>query len=138
MKSVKGRIFPCVISLIFCVVGVAVLCLAITAFADEARYIKTTATVISAEVGYSDEGKLTAVSTYEYYAGGERYVRKTATTDANSAKLEGETFTVKYDPDNPEEVHSSGHTAVVMFVFGVVFTSVGGGLFIALVTGKLN
>ncbi len=136
--KIRGRVFPCVISLIFCIVGVAILCLAISFFVNEARYVRTTATVISAEVGYSDDGKLTAVSTYEYYVDGERYVRKTAATSANSAKLEGETFIVKYDPSDPEKLQSGGAVFYGVLAFGIIFACVGGGLFIALITGKLN
>lgn len=136
--KIKGRVFPFIFSLVFFAVGVAVIYLSATAFAEEARYIKTTATVISAEVGYSDDGKLTAVSTFEYFANGERYVKKTAPQSADSAKFEGETFTVRYDPDDPATVSQDSLTPAFLLAFGLVFTCVGGGLAIALLTGKLN
>ena len=136
--NIKGHVFPFIISLIFFLVGVGIIYLSATWFAEEAHYVKTTATVISVDVGYSDDGKLTVVSTYEYFVDGERYVRKTSATNTDSAKFEGETLTVKYDPDNPGEVHNSGITQIFMIVFGLLFTCVGGGLTIAILTGKLN
>ena len=74
--KIKGRIFPLIIALIFFIPGVILTCQAIKFLVEDARYGKTTASVISAEVGYSDDGKLTAVSTYEYFVDGERYVKK--------------------------------------------------------------
>lgn len=134
----KGHVIPFIISLVFFIVGVGILCLSMTWVVDETHYKTATATVISAEVSYSESGKLVAVSTYEYFVDGERYVKKTAATSASSAKLEGETFTVKYDPDEPDSVHRSGLTPYFMVAFGLIFTCVGGGLTIALLTGKLN
>ena len=69
--KIKGRVFPLIASLIFFLVGVALLSLVITSLANEPKYVKTTATVVSAEVRYSDEGKLEAVSTFEYFADGK-------------------------------------------------------------------
>jgi len=134
----KGKIFQTVLSLIFLAVGVAVLFLAISSFVDEAHYKKTVATVISADVGYSDEGKLKVVSTYEYFVDGERYVKKTAATNASSASFEGETFTVKYDPNSPEKVQSDGVGIIFMTAFGLIFTCAGGGVLIGTLTGKLK
>ena len=136
--KIKGRVFPLIASLIFFLVGVALLSLVITSLANEPKYVKTTATVVSAEVRYSYEGKLEAVSTFEYFADGKRYEAKTAATNANSARLEGETFTVKYDPNDPEKLQSGGAVFYGVLAFGIIFACVGGGLFIALITGKLN
>ena len=136
--KIKGRIFQLVMLVIFFILGVILTYQAIKFLVEDARYGKTTATVISAEVGYSDDGKLTAVSTYEYFIDGERYVKKTAVQSANSAKFEGETFTVKYDPDDPATVKGDSATPVALMAFGLIFTCAGGGLAIGLVTGKLN
>lgn len=136
--KIKGRVFPLIMSLIFFIVGGILTWQAIKFLVEDKRYGKATATVISAEVGYSDDGKLIAVSTFEYFVNGEKYVKKTAPQSADSAKFEGETFTVKYDPDDPESASSGSWTPVILLAFGLAFTCVGGGLAIALVTGKLN
>ena len=134
----KGHVFPLIISIIFFIVGVLLLFLSVRWLVEESHYEKAVATVRSAEVSRTEDGKLVVVSTYEYYVNGEGYFNKTAPTSANSAKLEGETFTVKYNPDNPEDMHTGNSVQFGVLAFGLIFTCVGGGLVIALLTGKLN
>lgn len=136
----KKKIFPIAITLIFLLLGILLTYASITSMVKKGKqsYAKTTATVIAAEVWYSDDGRLKASSTYEYYVDGERYVKKTKATDASSAKFEGETFTVKYYPEDPEKEYSGNSTMITVLGFGIAFTVVGGGLLIGTLKGKLN
>ena len=129
MKSLKDFLFVGIGAIIFAVLGVALLSAAIYSSVEHGDYVKTTATVTHAEVWYGESGYVVQV-TYEYYVDGERYEHESPhVRSANSSKFEGETFTVYYNPEKPEEVEEARAISWMILFFGIAFTFAGGGLF---------
>ncbi|MDE6504626.1 MAG: DUF3592 domain-containing protein [Clostridia bacterium] len=129
MKTVKEFLFVGAAAIIFAVLGVALLASSIYSATEHGNYIRTAATVTHAEVWQKD-GEYVVQVTYEYFVDGKRYEKQSPhVRSANSSKFEGDTLTVYYNPENPEEVNEGGAISFSVMFFGIAFTVVGGGLF---------
>lgn len=137
-SRIKGKIAPIIFGLVFFTVGAAMLSLAFKTFIDTADYPSATATVVSCKVYYDGEGKLMVVSIYEYEVDGVTYKGTLGAETANSAKLEGATFKIRYNPDDPANSTGRSYMILVVLLFGLVFASIGGGCIIATICGKIK
>ncbi len=111
-------------------VGCGLTYLFIATVSDNADKVSTTATVIHVDV-WAGENELLAQETYEYYVDGVRYEKKSSSIkSANASRYEGQTFTVKYDPNNPKETFIQHGTVFIPLGFGVVFAAIGVAAFV--------
>lgn len=135
-SRLKGNVLPTILGFIFFAVGAALLSVSIKTYIDTSHYPSAIATVISSKVYY--DGDLMVVSTYEYYVDGERYTGTLGAETANSAKLEGATFKIRYNPDEPSNSTGRSYMIIVILLFGLTFACIGGGVIIAVFSGKLK
>lgn len=137
-SRLKGNVFPTILGFIFFFVGAALLSVSIKTYIDTSHYPSAIATVISSKVYYDGDGDLMVISTYEYYVDGERYTGTLGAETANSAKLEGATFKIRYNPDDPANSTGRSYMIIVILLFGLTFACIGGGVVIAVFSGKLK
>ena len=121
MKPWQGVLF----GLIFVIVGIALLCFAVSSIKTynekNKTFIETTSKVV--DYKYNDEGLQAIV--VEYVADGQTY-RKVSNSYSNMPKSIGTEVLVKYNPNNPQDaIWTSDSTNIILPIFGVVFTLAG-------------
>lgn len=112
---------------VFFAVGLFVMIyVGIMPLAKTASYTKAEATVIELHTYYNKEGSLLAYFDYEYYVDGVRYEKESSYgQSAEIAPAVGETITIYYNPNNPNELTDSSWTDWIMVVVGLIFAGVG-------------
>ena len=121
MKPWQGVLF----GLIFVIVGIALLCFAVSSIKTYNEKNETFVETISKVVDYkyNDEGLQAIV--VEYVVNGQTY-QKVSNSYSNMPKSIGTEVSVKYNPNNPQDaIWTSDSTNIVLPIFGAVFTLVG-------------
>lgn len=121
MKPWQGVLF----GLIFVIVGIALLCFAVSSIKTynekNETFVETTSKVV--DYKYNDEGLQAIV--VEYVVNGQTY-QKVSNSYSNMPKSIGTEVSVKYNPNNPQDaIWTSDSTNIVLPIFGAVFTLVG-------------
>ena len=121
MKPWQGVLF----GLIFVIVGIALLCFAVSSIKTynekNETFVETTSKVV--DYKYNDEGLQAIV--VEYVVDGQTY-RKVSNSYSNMPKSIGTEVSVKYNLSNPQDViWISDSTNIILPIFGAVFTLVG-------------
>lgn len=121
MKPWQGVLF----GLIFVIVGIALLCFAVSSIKTynekNETFVETTSKVV--DYKYDDEGLQAIV--VEYVVDGQTY-RKVSNSYSNVPKSIGTEVSVKYNPNNPQDaIWTSDSTNIILPIFGAVFTLVG-------------
>jgi len=121
MKLWQGVLFR----LIFVIVGIALLCFAVSSIKTynekNETFVETTSRVV--DYKYNDEGLQAIV--VEYVVDGQIY-RKVSNSYSNMPKSIGTEVSVKYNLSNPQDViWISDSTNIILPIFGAVFTLVG-------------
>jgi len=121
MKPWQGVLF----GLIFVIVGIALLCFAVSSIKTynekNETFVETTSKVV--DYKYNDEGLQAIV--VEYVVDGQTY-RKVSNSYSNMPKSIGTEVSVKYNPNNPQDaIWTSDSTNIILPIFGAVFTLVG-------------
>lgn len=126
-----------VMSFVFFMVGCGLIYGFIATATDNSDKVSTEATVIHVDVWYDDG--LWAQETYEYYVDGVRHEKKSSSVkSANSSRYEGQTFTVRYDPADPEKVFAQDFFILIVLGLGIIFASAGIGAFVFAVKSLVN
>ena len=121
MKPWQGVLF----GLIFVIVGIALLCFAVSSIKTynekKETFVETTSKVV--DYKYNDEGLQAIV--VEYVVNGQTY-QKVSNSYSNMPKSIGTEVSVKYNTNNPQDaIWTSDSTNIVLPIFGAVFTLVG-------------
>lgn len=121
MKPWQGVLF----GLIFVIVGIALLCFAVSSIKTynekNETFVETTSKVV--DYKYNDEGLQAIV--VEYIVNGQTY-QKVSNSYSNMPKSIGTEISVKYNPNNPQDaIWTSDSTNIILPIFGAVFTLVG-------------
>ena len=121
MKPWQGVLF----GLIFVIVGIALLCFAVSSIKTynekNETFVETTSKIV--DYKYNDEGLQAIV--VEYVVNGQTY-QKVSNSYSNMPKSIGTEVSVKYNPNNPQDaIWTSDSTNIVLPIFGAVFTLVG-------------
>ena len=121
MKPWQGVLF----GLIFAIVGIALLCFAVSSIKTynekNETFVETTSRVV--DYKYNDE-RLQAI-VVEYVVDGQTY-QKVSNSYSNMPKSIGTEVSIKYNPNNPQDaIWTSDSTNIVLPIFGAVFTLVG-------------
>lgn len=121
MKLWQGVLF----GLIFVIVGIALLCFAVSSIKTynekNETFVETTSKIV--DYKYNDEGLQAIV--VEYVVNGQTY-QKVSNSYSNMPKSIGTEVSVKYNPNNPQDaIWTSDSTNIVLPIFGAVFTLVG-------------
>ncbi|MBD5584656.1 MAG: DUF3592 domain-containing protein, partial [Clostridia bacterium] len=113
-----------IMSIIFFLVGCGFIFGFTVTVIDNSDKVSTQATVIHVDVWYDDG--LKAQETYEYYVDDVKYVKKSSSVkSANASRYEGQTFTVRYDPNDPDKVFTQDFFILIILGFGIIFASAG-------------
>ena len=121
MKPWQGVLF----GLIFVIVGIALLCFAVSSIKTynekNETFVETTSKVV--DYKYNDEGLQAIV--VEYVVDGQTY-QKVSNSYSNMPKSIGTEVSVKYNPNNPQDaIWTSDSTNIILPIFGAVFTLAG-------------
>lgn len=121
MKPWQGVLF----GLIFAIIGIVLLCFAISSIKTynekNKTYIETISKVV--DYKYDDEGLQAIV--VEYVVDGQTY-QKISNSYSNMPKSIGTEVSVKYNPNNPRDaIWTSDSTNIILPIVGVVFTLIG-------------
>ncbi|MBQ9833591.1 MAG: DUF3592 domain-containing protein [Bacilli bacterium] len=121
MKPWQGVLF----GLIFVIVGIALLCFAVSSIKTynekNENFVETTSKVV--DYKYNDEGLQAIV--VEYVVNGQTY-QKVSNSYSNMPKSIGTEVSVKYNPNNPQDaIWTSDSTNIILPIFGALFTLVG-------------
>lgn len=121
MKPWQGVLF----GLIFVIVGIALMCFAVSSIKTynekNKTFVETTSKVV--DYKYNDEGLQAIV--VEYVVDGQTY-QKVSNSYSNMPKSIGTEVSVKYNPNNPQDaIWTSDSTNIILPIFGAVFTLVG-------------
>lgn len=121
MKPWQGVLF----GLIFAIIGIALLCFAISSIKTynekNKTYIETISKVV--DYKYDDEGLQAIV--VEYVVNGQTY-QKISNSCSNMPKSIGTEVSVKYNPNNPlDAIWTSDSTNFILPIVDVVFTLIG-------------
>jgi|GEM_PF-2068647 len=128
-KGIGFKYFALVLALIAIVAGVYL------TFFQSSGYEKTTATIVSVTElpkDFEDEDTQHEV-TVEYTVNGQKY---TEILDYYSPSFAvGKTVNVKYNPDNPSEVHGGSGFGIYILIIGIVIAAV---VIFSIVRGKMS
>lgn len=118
MKPWQGVLF----GLIFVIVGIALLCFAVSSIKTynekNETFVETTSRVV--DYKYNDEGLQAIV--VEYVVDGQTY-QKVSNSYSNMPKSIGTEVSIKYNPNNPQDaIWTSDSTNIILPIVGVVFT----------------
>lgn len=139
MRRLQNPILVYIGFAVFFAVGIFMLVLGFISVADGAKYVKTKGTVISVRTFENDEGDLLGVPTYEYYVDGVRYeVEGSFSQSVSICPLVGDEVTLRYNKNDPGKIKDDSILTAMFFVFGVVFTGVGGTMFVLTAIGKIH
>ena len=121
MKPWQGVLF----GLIFAIVGVALLCFAVSSIKTynekNETFVETTSRVV--DYKYNDE-RLQAI-VVEYVVDGQTY-QKVSNSYSNMPKSIGTEVSIRYNPNNPQDaIWTSDSTNIVLPIVGVVFILAG-------------
>ena len=121
MKQWQGVLF----GLIFAIVGVALLCFAVSSIKTynekNETFVETTSRVV--DYKYNDE-RLQAI-VVEYVVDGQTY-QKVSNSYSNMPKSIGTEVSIRYNPNNPQDaIWTSDSTNIVLPIVGVVFILAG-------------
>lgn len=121
MKQWQGVLF----GLIFAIVGIALLCFAVSSIKTynekNETFVETTSRVV--DYKYNDE-RLQAI-VVEYVVDGQTY-QKVSNSYSNMPKSIGTEVSIRYNPNNPQEaIWTSDSTNIVLPIVGVVFILAG-------------
>ena len=121
MKPWQGILF----GLIFAIVGIALLCFAVSSIKTynekNETFVETTSRVV--DYKYNDEGLQAIV--VEYVVDGQTY-QKVSNSYSNMPKSIGTEVSIKYNPNNPQDaIWTLDSTNIILPIVGVVFTLVG-------------
>ena len=121
MKQWQGVLF----GLIFAIVGVALLCFAVSSIKTynekNETFVETTSRVV--DYKYNDE-RLQAI-VVEYVVDGQTY-QKVSNSYSNMPKSIGSEVSIRYIPNNPQDaIWTSDSTNIVLPIVGVVFILAG-------------
>lgn len=121
MKPWQGVLF----GLIFAIVGIALLCFAVSSIKTynekNETFVETTSRVV--DYKYNDE-RLQAI-VVEYVVDGQTY-QKVSNSYSNMPKSIGTEVSIRYNPNNPQEaIWTSDSTNIVLPIVGVVFILAG-------------
>lgn len=111
--------------LIFAIVGIALLCFAVSSIKTynekNETFVETTSRVV--DYKYNDEGLQAIV--VEYVVDGQTY-QKVSNSYSNMSKSIGTEVSIKYNPNNPHDaIWTLDSTNIILPIVGVVFTLVG-------------
>lgn len=111
--------------LIFAIVGIALLCFAVSSIKTynekNETFVETTSRVV--DYKYNDEGLQAIV--VEYVVDGQTY-QKVSNSYSNMSKSIGTEVSIKYNPNNPQDaIWTLDSTNIILPIVGVVFTLVG-------------
>ena len=121
MKTWQGVLF----GLIFAIVGIALLCFAVSSIKSYNKknetFVETTSKVV--DYRYDDDGLQAIV--VEYVVDGRTY-QKVSNSYTNMPKSIGTEVSVKYNPDNPQDaIWTSDSSNIILPIVGFIFTLVG-------------
>ncbi len=121
MKPWQGVLF----GLIFAIVGIALLCFAVSSIKSYNKknetFVETTSKVV--DYRYDDDGLQAIV--VEYVVDGRTY-QKVSNSYSNMPKSIGTEVSVKYNPDNPQDaIWTSDSSNIILPIVGFIFTLVG-------------
>ena len=121
IKPWQGVLF----GLIFAIVGIALLCFAVSSIKTynekNETFVETTSRVV--DYKYNDE-RLQAI-VVEYVVDGQTY-QKVSNSYSNMPKSIGTEVSIRYNPNNPQEaIWTSDSTNIVLHIIGVVFILAG-------------
>lgn len=121
MKPWQGVLF----GLIFAIVGIALLCFAVSSIKTynekNETFVETTSRVV--DYKYNDE-RLQAI-VVEYVVDGQTY-QKVSNSYSNMPKSIGTEVSIRYNPNNPQDaIWTSDSTNIVLPIIGVVFILAG-------------
>ena len=121
MKTWQGVLF----GLIFAIVGIALLCFAVSSIKSYNKknetFVETTSKVV--DYRYDDDGLQAIV--VEYVVDGRTY-QKVSNSYSNMPKSIGTEVSVKYNPDNPQDaIWTSDSSNIILPIVGFIFTLVG-------------
>lgn len=121
MKPWQGVLF----GLIFAIVGIALLCFAVSSIKTynekNETFVETTSRVV--DYKYNDE-RLQAI-VVEYVVDGQTY-QKVSNSYSNMPKSIGTKVSIRYNPNNPQDaIWTSDSTNIVLPIIGVVFILAG-------------
>lgn len=121
MKQWQGVLF----GLIFAIVGIALLCFAVSSIKTynekNETFVETTSRVV--DYKYNDE-RLQAI-VVEYVVDGQTY-QKVSNSYSNMPKSIGTEVSIRYNPNNPQDaIWTSDSTNIVLPIIGVVFILAG-------------
>lgn len=121
MKPWQGGLF----GLIFAIVGIALLCFAVSSIKTynekNETFVETTSRVV--DYKYNDE-RLQAI-VVEYVVDGQTY-QKVSNSYSNMPKSIGTEVSIRYNPNNPQDaIWTSDSTNIVLPIIGVVFILAG-------------
>lgn len=121
MKPWQGVLF----GLIFTIVGIALLCFAVSSIKTynekNETFVETTSRVV--DYKYNDE-RLQAI-VVEYVVDGQTY-QKVSNSYSNMPKSIGTEVSIRYNPNNPQDaIWTSDSTNIVLPIIGVVFILAG-------------
>ena len=126
--SNKVPLFPMILcALIFFCAGFGVsIFLGITPWIKNSSYLSVEAIVIDVDIYHDSDGDLMGTPTYEYYVNGVRYEKVSPVSSSyNICPQIGDIVTIKYNPNNPNEIGADGWLHIVLTFFGVPFMAVG-------------
>ncbi len=139
MRKLKNPLMVYIGFALFFAAGSFCLFLGFKSLVGISGYAKTTATIISLRTYESDDGDLLGVPTYEYYVDGERYENERSYGQSlGICPMVGDTITIRYNKKDPSVVRDDSISTIMFFVFGLIFTGVGGTMFVLSAMGKIH